>query len=174
MQYRFDQRGILYLTNWQTHFKSYTPCCSPAVVEAIESESDKLEKADIIKPSNSLYSAPTVCVENPGGTLCVTIDLRMVNKNVINDAYPMHKVEDQLDAMSGSSVFTTLNLTKVYNQMCLAEESREISAFLSPKGYFQCRVLPMGMKTSGAIFQRLMDQMLGIYNHAVLSSMLMT
>ena len=85
----------------------------------------------------------------------------MVNKYVINDAYPMHRVKDQLEAMSGASVFTTLDLTKGYHQMRLAEESKEITAFSSPKGLFQWKVLPMGMKTSGAVFQRLMDQMLG-------------
>ena len=73
----------------------------------------------------------------------------------------MHRVEDQLEAMSGSSVFTTLDLTKGYHQMRLTEESKEITAFSSPKGLFQWKVLPMGMKTSGAVFQRLMDQMLG-------------
>ena len=51
----------------------------------------------------------------PDGSLRVTIDFRMVNKNVINDAYPMHRVEDQLEAMSGSSVFTTLDITKGYH-----------------------------------------------------------
>ena len=73
----------------------------------------------------------------------------------------MHRVKDQLEAMSGSSFFTTLDLTKGYHQMRLAEESKEITAFSSPKGLFQWKVLPMGMKTSGAVFQRLMDQMLG-------------
>ena len=38
----------------------------------------------------------------------------MVNKNIVNDAYPMHKVEDQLEAMSGATVFTTLDLTMGY------------------------------------------------------------
>ncbi len=32
-----------------------------------------------------------------------------MNKNVINVAYPMHWVEDQLEAMSGALVFSTLN-----------------------------------------------------------------
>ena len=85
----------------------------------------------------------------------------MVNKNIINNAYPMHRIDDQLDAMSGCSVFTTLDLTKGYHQMKLDEESKEITAFTSPKGLYQWKVLPMGMKTSGAVFQRLMDNMLG-------------
>ena len=92
--------------------KSYTPQNSPAVKKAIKDELFKLEKADFIEPSISPYSAPTVCMAKPDGTLRVTIDFQMVNKNIVNDAYPMHWVEDQLEAMSGAVVFTTLDLTK--------------------------------------------------------------
>ena len=46
-----------------TPVKSYTPCHSPAVVEAIESELEKLERAGFIEPLNSPYLAPTVCVK---------------------------------------------------------------------------------------------------------------
>ena len=105
-------------------------------MEAIESELEKHERAGFIEPSNSPYSAPTVCVKKPDGSLRVTINFHMVNKNVINDAYPMHRVEDQLEAMSGSSVFTTLDLTKGCHQMKLAESSKEIIAFSSLKDYF--------------------------------------
>lgn len=73
----------------------------------------------------------------------------------------MHWVEDQLKAMSGASVFLTLYLTKGYHQIKLAEESKKVTAFTSPKGLSQWKVLPMGMKTSGAEFQRLMNWMLG-------------
>ena len=48
----------------RTPVKSYTPCCSHAVVEAIESELEKLERAGFIEPSNSPNLAPTVCVKN--------------------------------------------------------------------------------------------------------------
>ena len=130
-------------------------------MEATESILKKPGKADFIEPSISLYSAPPVCVKKRDGTLKVSIDFRMVNKNVINDAYPMYRVKDQLEAMSGALVFSTLDLSKGYHQMKLANESKEITAFTSPKGLFQWKVLPMGMKTSGAVFQRLMDWMLG-------------
>ena len=117
-----------------TPVKSYTPRNSPAVKQAIETELEKLERADFIELSISPYSAPTVCIRKPDGSLRVTIDFRMVNKNVINDAYPMHRVKDQLEAMSGALVFSTLDLTKRYHQMKLADESNEITAFTSPKG----------------------------------------
>ena len=58
-------------------------------------------------------------------------------------------------------MFTTLDLTKGYHQMKLAEVSKEITAFTPIQGLYQWKVLPMGIKTSGAVFQRLMDQILG-------------
>ena len=64
----------------------------------------------------------------------------------------MHWVKDQLEAMSGALVFSTLDLTKGYHQMKLADESKEITAFTSPKGLFQWKVKLMVMKTSGAVF----------------------
>ena len=144
-----------------TPIKSYVPRQTPAMIEAINSEMDKMIEADFIELLKSPFAAPTVCVKKKDNSLCVTIDFRMVNKNVINNAYPMHRIDNQLDAMSGCSVFTTLDLTKGYHQMRLDEESKEITAFTSPKGLYQWKVLPMGMKTSGAVFQRLMDNMLG-------------
>ena len=90
-----------------TPVKSYTLRNSPAVKQAIETELEKLERADFIKPLISPYLAPTVCIKKPDESLRVTINFRMVNKNVINDAYPLHWVKDQLEAMSGALVFPT-------------------------------------------------------------------
>ena len=45
--------------------------------------------------------------------------------------------------------------------MNLDISSREYTAFTTPMGLYQWKVLPMGMKTSGAVFQRLMDSVLG-------------
>ena len=69
--------------------------------------------------------------------------------------------------MAGAKWFTTLDLTKGYHQMKLAEESKEITAFSTPRGLFQWKVLPMGMKTLGVVFQRLVDSIVGELQHAV-------
>lgn len=62
--------------------------------------------------------------------------------------------------MGGAKVFNTLDLTKGYHQLLLHLDSKLVTAFLTPDGLFQCKVLPLGMKTAGAVFQRVMDQIL--------------
>ena len=63
--------------------------------------------------------------------------------------------------MRDSAWFTTLDLTKGYCQMNLDTGFRGFTAFKTPMGLYQWKVLPKGMKTSGVIFQKLLDSVLG-------------
>ena len=87
----------------------------------------------------------------------------MINKNIIANAYPLHRIDDQLDSMRSIAWFTTLDLTKGYCHMNLDTSSCEYTNFTTLLGLYQWKVLPMGMKTSGAVFQRLMDSVLGAF-----------
>ena len=49
----------------ETLVMSYTLCCSPAVSEAIDFGLKKIEKANIIEPFKSPYSAKIVCLRIP-------------------------------------------------------------------------------------------------------------
>ena len=84
----------------------------------------------------------------------------MINKNFIDNAYPLHRIDDQIDSMCGSAWFTTLDLKKGYHQMKLDVGSQEYTAFTTPMVLYQWKVLPISMKTSGAVFQPLMDSVL--------------
>ena len=61
----------------------------------------------------------------------------MINKVIINDAYLMHHVDEQLESMINSKLFTMLDLTKGYHQMKLHKYSKETTAFSISKGLFQ-------------------------------------
>ena len=95
------------------------PLYSQGVSEAIIKDLEKMKEANIIETSIFPFAAPMVCVQKVDGSLCVRIDFRMIDKKIIYDAYPLHKMDDQIDSMLGSAWFTTLNLTKGYCQMNL-------------------------------------------------------
>ena len=111
-----------------------------------------MQLADLIKTSDSPYFALDVVVPKPHGALRVCIDSWRVNLDIVNYAYPMHWIEDQLNAMGGAKVFTTLDLTKVYHLLLLHPDSKPVTAFSAPYGLFKWKVLPLGMKTSGEVF----------------------
>lgn len=78
-----------------------------------------------------------VVVPKPDGELRVCIDFRRANLDIMNDSYPMHLIEDQLNAMGGAKVFTTLDLMKGYHQLLLQPDSKPVTAFFTNEGLFQ-------------------------------------
>ena len=95
-----------------TPIKSYIPRYSQGVREAISKELEKMKEANFIEPSISPFAAPMVCVQKGDGSLRVTIDFCMINKNVIANAYLLHRIDNQIDSMCGSAWITTLDSTK--------------------------------------------------------------
>ena len=90
-----------------TPIKLYIPHYSQGDREAISKELEKMKEANFIEPSISPFAAPMVCVWKGNSSLRVTIDLCMINKNVIANAYLFQRIDKQIDSMCGSAWFTT-------------------------------------------------------------------
>lgn len=77
------------------------------------------------------------------------------------NAYPLLTTQDILDSLAGSAVFSTIDLNSGYWQCLMDEDSREETAFTCPFGLYQFKAMPIGLKTTPATFQRLMEITLG-------------
>jgi hypothetical protein len=49
-------------------------------------------------------------------------DYRYLNKITIKNWYPLPRIDDLLDSISGMKYFTSLELTSGYYQICITEE----------------------------------------------------
>ena len=76
------------------------------------------------------------------------------------DSYPIPRVEDCTDRIGCVKYVTKLDLLKGYWQVPLTPTAKEISAFVTPEGFFQYKVMPFGTKNAPATFQHMINKII--------------
>ena len=115
-----------------------------------------------IRKSNSPWASVVVLVRKKDGSLRFCIDLHRLNLHTIKDAYSLPRIDETLDWLGGSIIFTSLDLKSRYCQVEMDEMSKQLTAFtVEPLGFYECKRMPFGLTNAPATFQRLMGSCLG-------------
>lgn len=125
--------------------------------ESVEKELKEMEESGIIEPSQSEWSSPIVVVKKKDGNIRLCIDFRRLNSVTPVDAYRMPRTDELVDKIGKAKFITTLDLSKGYWQVPMKKEDRAKTAFTTPNGLFQFKVMPFGLSGAPATFQRMMD-----------------
>ena len=126
-------------------------------------EIDSMLKRGVIEPSDSPWRAAMVLVPKKGDSKAFRscIDYRALNQRSRVDSYPLARIDTSLDHLSGAKWFSTLDLQSGYWQVAMAPEDKEKTAFMSGQGQlYQFTVMPFGLASAPATFQRLMEKVL--------------
>lgn len=137
----------------------------PQDMKEVRDQLQELLDKGIIRKSNSPYGSPVVIVRKKNGTIRLCIDYRQLNAKTIGDAFPLPRIEEALEALGGSKIFSSLDLAHGYFQVAVHEDSVPTTAFRVPWGLFEFLRLPQGMKNSPATFQRIMEYIFGDLNY---------
>ena len=74
-----------------------------------------------IHRSTSPWASPIVLVCKKDGSLRFCIDLKKLNNQTIKDAQSLPMIEDSLDCLDGTAIFTSLDLQSGYWQVEMTE-----------------------------------------------------
>ena len=137
----------------------------PSQYEAVRKHLQEMLDLGAIRPSDSPWCSAVVLVKKKNGELRFCIDLRKLNARTVKDAYSLPRIDETLERLKGSCVFSSLDLKSGYWQVEIEEESKQYTAFTcGPLGFFECNRMPFGATNAPATFQRLMESCLGDLN----------
>ena len=129
--------------------------------EEMEAQISDLLKKGWIQPSTSPFGSPIIFVKKKDGGMRMCIDYRAVNKITIKNAYPLPRIDDLLDRLTGAKIFSCLDLQQAYHQVRLHPDDVSKTAFTTPVGLFEYLVLPFGLSNAPSTFQALINSVLG-------------
>ena len=118
---------------------------------------EDLLKKGVIQKSTSPWASPIVLVKKKNGSVRPCVDYRRVNALVKPDGFPLPRVQDCLDAVAGSTLFSSFDLTSGYFQIPLKTQDIPKSAFCCKYGQFEMTRMPFGLNNAASTFQRTME-----------------
>ena len=125
----------------------------------IESEVQRLLKEGIIEPSNYPWRAQVLVTTNENHRKRMVIDsCETINLFTQLDAYPLPKIDEQINEIATNNVFSAIDLKEAYHQIPLGDSDKTYTAFEAAGQLWQFTRMPFGIKNGVACFQHSMDE----------------
>ena len=131
-----------------------------ALRQTVKDEVQTMMSLGVIEPSNSPFASPIVLVKKPDGSNRFCVDFRKLNKLTVFDAEPIPDQEELFTSLANDDFFTKIDLSKGYWQVMMADKAKPLTAFFTPDGLYQFRVMPFGLVNAPATFSRIMRKLL--------------
>ena len=82
-----------------------------------------------------------------------------LNKACPKDSFPLPRIDQLVDSIVGHKLLMFMDAFSGYNKIKMAKEDQQKTIFITSKGLYFYKVMPIGLKNARVIYQRLVNKM---------------
>jgi hypothetical protein len=133
---------------------------NPSLEPDLRKQIDKWLLHGVIEESNSPWNFALVAAPKKGGAIRWCVDYRALNLISLRDSHPIGNIEDNLNRLSKSKVFSGIDGSGAFHVIEIAGDDKLKTAFATPWGSYHFTRLPFGLANGPSTYARLVQMVL--------------